>query len=152
MKAHGVVSLILWDFIGLIICIGSVSLKLGSFSNPGPGMFPFLIGSAIILLSTIQLAIELYHTEDPLGARLWPHFSGLKRVIGILLLLVFYAGILDRFGFLLCTLFFFVTLFKTVGQKTWIVTILYSIPISILSYVLFQILLKINLPKGMFGM
>jgi len=150
MKAQGFLSLISWDLIGLIICIGSVSLKLDSFSNPGPGMFPFLIGSGIILLATIQLVIEVYHTEDLLRTRPWPHFSGLKKVIWILVLLVFYAAFVDRLGFFLCTLFFLVTLFKTVGQKSWIVVILYSIPICILSYVLFQILLKINLPKGSF--
>jgi hypothetical protein len=153
MKTHRFVPLIVWIIIATMICIASLSLKLGSFRHPEPGMFPFIIGCVIILLSSMQLIIFLMHTKNMSEIfNSWPHSWRLKRsVIAVFLLLIFYAGTFSYLGFFLCTFLFFVALFKIMGRKTWGYIIFSSLTVSFLSYLLFQTLLKIYLPKGPFG-
>ena len=152
MKTRGFMPLIIWIIIGGVICAASKSLKLGSFRHPGAGMFPFIIGSVIILLSSIQVVIQLVQVKAEIRIlKFWPLSAGFKRVIAVFILLILYAASLDSLGFLLCTFAFFVLLFKTVGQKAWIYILFNSLMVSALSYLFFEVLLKINLPKGYFG-
>lgn len=43
-----------WILCGLLICVASYRLSLGSLNDPGPGMFPFIAGAALCMLSTIE--------------------------------------------------------------------------------------------------
>ena len=45
---------IFWTLLGIAICIGAYRLSLGSPHDPGPGMFAFIAGAALTLLSLIQ--------------------------------------------------------------------------------------------------
>lgn len=43
-----------WIMCGLAICIASYRLSLGSLNDPGPGMFPFIAGSVLCVLSMVE--------------------------------------------------------------------------------------------------
>ena len=43
-----------WIVCGLAICIAAYRLSLGSFNDPGPGMFPFIAGSVLCVLSMVE--------------------------------------------------------------------------------------------------
>ncbi len=53
----------IFDFIlmilGIIIHIVSWGYGFGSFSRPGPGLYPFLIGALVLFFSLILLVLEL---------------------------------------------------------------------------------------------
>jgi putative tricarboxylic transport membrane protein len=152
MKIQKVVPLGLWIIIGIMISIGAASIKIGSLNHPGPGLFPLLVGCLIILLSSLQLIIELLsssNSEKTISH--WPHKNGLKRVIAVLVLLICYMALLKYLGFLLCTFIFLIALLRFVDKKNWKYTIVSSLTISALSYLFFKVLLKINLPLGLLG-
>ena len=50
---------VVWAAIGTTICVASAGLRLGSWRHPQPGLFPFLIGSGIVLLSVVQAISHL---------------------------------------------------------------------------------------------
>jgi len=43
-----------WIVCGLAICIAAYRLSLGSLNDPGPGMFPFIAGSVLCVLSMVE--------------------------------------------------------------------------------------------------
>ncbi len=43
-----------WIMCGLAICIASYRLSLGSLNDPGPGMFPFIAGLVLCVLSIVE--------------------------------------------------------------------------------------------------
>jgi putative tricarboxylic transport membrane protein len=150
MKKKEVASSLGWIIFGLMISIGSISVGLGSFRRPGPGMFHFIIGSAIILLSSYQIVVQFHKNSD--NSKILPHRDGLKRIIYTILILIFFAVAIEYLGFVICTFIFFALLLKTVGQKRWGYTIITSLTVSILTYIIFHIWLNVNLPKGLLGL
>jgi putative tricarboxylic transport membrane protein len=149
MRNKEVVSSLCWVIIGISISIGSVFLGLGSFRRPGPGMFHFIIGCAIFLLSASQMGAQFRKESD--NVKMWPHSGGLKRVICIFLTLIFYAMTLEHFGFILCTFIFLTAILKIVVQKRWGYAFLVGSSVSIITYLIFKIGLEVNLPKGLLG-
>lgn len=150
MRTREVIPSIVWTILGVMICIGSTSMRLGSLSNPGPGLFPFIIGSAIVLVSISQVIVHAF--KKPEAGHFWQNRQGVKGVIIVLVLLSFYALALMHLGFSLCTFLFFVAILKTLGRKSWTYALLTGLIISLFSYMVFVVWLKINLPKGPLGM
>ena len=153
MKTYRVVFQLAWIVIGGLICSGAISYKIGVLSHPRPGMFPFLIGCAIILLSCVQLVIELHSGKDRSTVhKFWPYSGGLNRVIALSVMIVFYVTTLTYLGYVLCTFVFFVAILKILGKKSWKFAFFVSVLVLFGSYMLFNTLLKINLPEGFLGM
>ena len=149
MKKVEVIPALVWAIIGIIICAASAGLRLGSWRHPEPGLFPFLMGCVIILLS-VSLTIPQFLKKSQQG-KIWPNPDGLKRIIAVFALLVFYALALEPLGFIPCTFVFFVAIFKSLGQKSWRYAVLTGITVAVLAHVVFQIWLKTNLPRGPLG-
>ena len=87
---HEVFASLLWVILGGVICLASVSLRLGSWHFPGPGLFPFLIGSTIALLSFGRGILVYFKT--PSRFQFWPHSAGLKRILLLFACLMFSCG------------------------------------------------------------
>ena len=149
MKKAEVIPPLVWLMIGVIICFSSAGLRLGSWRHPGPGLFPFLIGCVILLLS-MSLTIQQFLKKTQNG-HIWPNPAGLKRIIAVFAMLVFYVLALEPLGFIPCTFLFFVAIFKSLGQKSWKYALLTGVTVAVLAYVVFQIWLKTNLPRGPLG-
>jgi putative tricarboxylic transport membrane protein len=149
MKRYEAIPSLSWMIIGILICIASAALRLGSWRHPEPGLFPFFIGCAIVLLSFSQLIPQILKKSQ--GGKIWPSPAGLKRIIVVFALLVFYALTLEPLGFIPCTFFFFVAIFKGLGQKSWKYAALTGLTVAVFAYVVFQIWLKSNLPRGPLG-
>jgi hypothetical protein len=149
MRIKEMIPSLVWVIIGVTISIASYSLKLGSWRHPGSGVYPFLIGSIIFLLSFPQFIIQLLKKSET--EELWHDIAGLKRIIVVFIVLVFYALSLEGLGFILCTFVSFVSMFKILGRRGWGYAILTSFLVAVLTYIVFHIWLKLNLPIGPFG-
>jgi putative tricarboxylic transport membrane protein len=149
MKKPEVLSSLIWLMIGAIICIVSLPLQIGSWRYPKSGLFPFLLGCGIILLSSSQVIKEFF--KKPENSQPWFTPRGLKRITTLFVILVFYAMALEYLGFILCTFVSFTVILKRLGEKSWRYAVLTSLIVSILSFVIFRIVLEINLPKGILG-
>jgi hypothetical protein len=141
---------LLWLAIGGIILYLSSNYKLGTPSDPGPGALPFGLGLVITFLSMILIVCSLrvkgFKFEHPL-----PYGPRYCKVLLITLVLVLDTFLLESLGYLLSVFILITIPMFILEPKRWISPLLLGIISSISSYVLFDIWLRVPLPKGLFS-
>ena len=151
MKKYDRVSSLLWLSFALYIGIESLRLPLGSWRDPGPGFLPLGAGICLAILSLTAYFQARSRVEEK-TRKGWYSPEKWKSLVFILAVLFGYALFLDYLGFLISTFLLLVMLFRFVEPQRWVVCIGGSALISIASYVIFEIWLKTQLPKGILGM
>ena len=141
---------LIWLGIGIGIAYGAHNLGVGAMNNPGPGLFPFIIGLSMAALS-LSVAITTMRSAPPAASRDSISPERIFPVIAVIAALVFYAFALERLGFLLCTLLFLSVLLAVLGRKNIFVAAGAGAAITLGAYFVFAKLLKITLPIGPFG-
>jgi len=144
-------SSLVWLGIAILICIGSLRLSLGSFRNPGPGFFPFIAG---LIVAVMALAIHLQSrgktsakgTPEPL----WADKKRIQKMVFTTLALLAYGVGMDYLGFLVSTFLFLAFLLRMIEPQRWSLVLLESALASGISYLIFDIWLQAQLPKGIF--
>lgn len=149
MRRHDLISSTVWFCAGLLIILYSPQFDMGTASTPGPGFMPFLAG---ILMSSFSILTFLKAYLDRSGKieKIWMNIQ-YPKLIFVLLVLLIYTILLERVGFIVCTFFLILFLIRFIGPQTWVTSILGAGIASILSYFLFEIWLKAQLPKGILG-
>lgn len=136
-----------WLAIAVFICLeGFTHLKLGTLRAPGPGLFPFWGGLFLGTFSLMLLVRSLNSRERfGSGAIPWP---ALLAVLGALLS---YLLFLETVGFVLVTFLFLLLLFR-LGKSGWIKSCAWAVVATSFAYALFGLWLKVQLPRGFFGL
>ena len=143
------ISSLVWLVLSIFICVSSTRFSLGSLHDPGPGFFPFGAGVVMGILSVIvYIKATRKKSAEEKG---WYSKEKWKKLVLILGILVGYAFFLEPLGFILSTFLLLFCLLKAVELQKWSVAIGGSALISIASYVLFDVWLKTQLPKGIWG-
>ena len=140
----------IWIALGVAQCGEAVNLGLGSVSEPGTGFMPFVLGLVMILLA-VSLLLEATFTikKNPQKkTSLWSEVYW-KRVFYITLLLLSYALLLPKLGYLIATFLVMVFLLKSGEPVKWPAAILMGALTSGLSYLIFGIWLNVSFPRGM---
>ena len=157
MKKHDRVSGVIWFVLGISMCIGSIKLNLGSFHEPGAGFMPFLSGAflglfglILIFSSTLRGLWEKEHLKDKKIQVEKPVEKNWKNLMFVLLILFGYPLLLDTLGFYLTTFLFLFFLFKLKEPKRWLMPLIFSISVVILSYLIFELCLNCRFPRGIF--
>jgi putative tricarboxylic transport membrane protein len=140
---------IIWLGIGTAIASGAYRLGIGALNNPGPGLFPFVIGLGMAVLSLGVAATSVRSAPVTAVSAAPRHMGAALAVIGAL---AFYALALERIGYVLCTLVFLLVLLSVLGRRSWAVCVAASVLITAGSYLIFAKGLKINLPVGPLGL
>ncbi len=141
----------LWFFIGGAICMGSLQYKLGTLASPASGLMPFFAGLAICIFAGSGF---IHATTKRRQGEKWGRiFAGLKwpNAFIILASLFAYALLLVPLGFLLCTALFIGFLLRAIIPQRWPVIIGGAFLTAVCSYLIFEVWLKAQLPKGLFG-
>ncbi len=134
----------------LYICIESLRLPLGSWRDPGPGFLPLGAGICLGILSLIAFFQARSRTKRRTRGG-WYSQERWKSLLLILGVLFGYALFLDFLGFLVSTFILLLMLFRFVEPQKWVVAVGGSALASIASYVVFELWLKTQLPKGILG-
>ena len=145
-------SSLFWLGVGIFICVGSLRLSLGKFHNPGPGFLSFFAG---LVITGLALVVHFQSRgRHPGRAKeesepIWSDpRKGMKIVMTVVALLV-YAVIMNYLGFLISTFLFLAFILKTIEPQRWSVTLIGSLIASAAFYVIFEIGLQSQLPKGL---
>lgn len=141
----------IWFLISLIICLASLQYRVGTLSSPGSGFLPFLSGLAIGFFSIVGF---IHATVRKNRGEIWDSFlKGVRweKALVILISLFAYGWLLGFIGFFLCTLLFIGFLLRVVAPQRWLLVIGGSLLITVASYVVFEVLLKAQMPKGFWG-
>ena len=153
---------IFWTVLGLAICFGAYRLSLGSPNDPGPGMFSFIAGAALTLLSLIQwinVALarsraQALSSETHLSQAVEPLFANMRGAIKaavIVVALLVYSLSMEHLGFILSTSLFIGFLLWLVEPQRWYVIVFGSVLSSLTTYLVFKVWLDTALPVGLFG-
>ncbi len=139
---------------GGVTTLLSLQLPIGSFRAAGTGLFPFLLGILLMILSGLFLLNLLLRKEKELKkkealAEASPR--SLKPVILFLGMMALAALFFNFLGYPLTSFLLMVALLKILGMKRGSITILLSLAAAAASYFLFVQWLKIPLPKGWLG-
>lgn len=144
------VSLIVWIACGLTISFLSFRYKIGTMGSPGPGFMPLLAGLAITLCALVGLVKTILDQKGTVG---WKPIRGVRwgRALITLAALLGYAALLERLGFILCTIAFIGFLFRIIKPMKWHVVIGGSLIVTVVAYGIFELWLQTQLPKGPWG-
>jgi|WetSurMetagenome_2_1015567.scaffolds.fasta_scaffold816753_2 putative tricarboxylic transport membrane protein len=143
-------SSLFWLAVALLIVFASLRLPLGTAHNPGRGFFPFYTGLILGLLSFVLYLQSRGRPKAAGPAALWAdRGKALKVLLTVAALLVYAVG-MEYLGFLLSTILFLGFLLRVIEPQRWPLVIGGSVIVSLVSYFIFALWLKADLPKGLF--
>ena len=75
--------------------------------------------------------------------------QNLLKIVLVLVSVFVYAILMESVGFILVTLMLFLFLLGVIEKKKWPLTIFISVAVTVVSYLIFEVWLRSQLPKGL---
>jgi hypothetical protein len=144
----GVVTLI---FSGFVIEESSRMPQQSPQFGPGVGFLPFWLGVLMALLSVLLILNALRRPADSGKSAISPGRQAVIAILSVLAGLAAYIVLLEALGFLADTVLFTAFLLGVVEREKWKMTLLTASLTAGGLYVVFQLLLGVNLPVNRFG-
>jgi putative tricarboxylic transport membrane protein len=143
------ISGIFWLLFSVFISIDSYRMGLGTLHQPGPG-FLFFWTAVVMAILSIVIFVRAWVGKNAEG----PESSifgkeNVLKIIFVLLSLFLYAFLMETLGFIPVTLLLFIFLLRMIEKKRLGFTIFVSVVVTGASYLIFEIWLKSQLPKGL---
>ena len=134
--------------VGLVALVESLrAFPLGSLHRPGPAYMPVLLA---LLLVAFGIAVAALGARAPALRDL--RWSEWRHAVAILGASAFAAAALERLGYRLTMAVVLAFLLFVVERQRWAVGLAVTIAIAWGSFLLFDTLLKVPLPRGPFGL
>jgi hypothetical protein len=134
--------------LGLIVCILSYHLRVGSVSFPGPGFMPLVAGVFLTLLSLALVLTQIFSKEAQAD---WNVRISVRNVLIVIGGMWAYAFLLERIGFVFVTFAFVSLLLRFVDPQSWAKSLFGGAVASAVAFLLFETILKTNLPRTFLG-
>jgi putative tricarboxylic transport membrane protein len=149
VKSKDIISSLFWMIVGAGVCYGGVDLELGTLHDPGSGFIFFWVGLIMVGLS-LSIFIRALKEKGKAGEMrlIWSEVQW-KKIVSVLVALFLYGYFFQTLGFILSAALLLVFLFKAVEPQRWSVAILGAVVSSLVAYVVFQVWLGSQLPKGL---
>jgi putative tricarboxylic transport membrane protein len=141
-------SAIFWVAVGILACYGATRLGLGSVTEPGAGFIFFWSGLILVFLSLVVLVDSIRSGEDMVGDMGKMNWA---KIALILLSLLLYGYLLERIGFVLTTFVLLSFLLGWIENTNWSRSLAVAGAATLACFGIFELWLKIRLPKGIFG-
>lgn len=123
-------------------------LNDGTMAQPGPGMLPGWIGIAGVAISLIVI-IEALLGRSESGQIDFPRGRDLKDVlIFLVLVIVYYAVLIQLLGQYLSSALFAVAFIRIVGRVSWTKSLIIGLTMGLILTFFFSEILGIPLPSG----
>jgi putative tricarboxylic transport membrane protein len=135
---------ILFALFSSYVCAQSLKLGLGTFHRPGPGFLPFYAGAVLGILSLALFCLGFFRNPDE--GTSWKSWG---RILLVVLAIFGFTLILEKVGFLPSTFLFICFLLRVVERRGWGFSVGVALLVAATSYVVFDVLLKAQLPAGL---
>lgn len=149
MKKEDIISSLFWMVIGAGVCYGGYDLELGTLRDPGSGFMFFWVG---IIMMGLSLSILIRAMREKAkageGKPIWSEVQW-KKIVLVIIALFFYAYAFQTLGFIVCTTLLLIFLFKAIEPQRWSVAILGAVLSTLTAFLVFQLWLGSQLPKGL---
>ncbi|HET9883100.1 MAG TPA: tripartite tricarboxylate transporter TctB family protein [Candidatus Binatia bacterium] len=137
-----------WIAVGLVTCYGATRLGVGSITDPSAGFIFFWSGLLLIVLSLIVFVDTLRSLENTV--RQMPEINWPKIAL-VLFALLLYAFFLEKLGFVFTTFVLMSFLLGCIQSAGWLRSFAVAGAAALTAYAIFELWLKIRLPKGIVG-
>ncbi len=148
MKSQDLFSSLFWMALGAGVCYGGYDLELGTLRDPGSGFLFFWLGIIVMGLSLIVF-VQAVGKSEAVG--IGGLFAGVQwgKIVLVLIALSLYAYLFETLGFIPATILLLIFLFKAIEPQRWSIAVLGAVVSSLAAYVVFQVWLGSQLPKGL---
>lgn len=137
-----------WIAVGLVTCYGATRLGVGSITDPSAGFIFFWSGLVLIVLSLNVFVDTLRSLENTV--RQMPEINWPKIAL-VLFALLLYAFFLEKLGFVFTTFVLMSFLLGCIQSAGWLRSFAVAGAAALTAYAIFELWLKIRLPKGIVG-
>jgi len=124
-----------------------LQLPLGTLAMPGPAYVPAILAAALLVSGVIIAAAG--RQAPALASVGWQEW---RHAVAILAACAFTALALERLGYRLTIALACVFLVGVVERKSPVVTVVFAVAMAVGTYWLFDTLLRVQLPRGPFGL
>jgi hypothetical protein len=150
VKRHERIAGIFLIIVGIATAIYSYyELKLGEFRHPDSGFLPFWCGLALIIFSIVWIKSNWGPVDNPVP--FWEKSQWIKPLIAVVAMLV-YGWSMEGIGYLLSTFIFLLAWEAIIEREKWFKTLVISIVGTTVMYFLFERMLGVPLPPGVFAL
>lgn len=125
--------------VGALAAVQAWSLGIGSAGDPGPGLWPFLIGLALVVVSATLLLRPDPDAVEPIGRDAVLVAAGAASLVA-------YTWLFERVGFEIPTMLLLVLWLRVFGRDRWRITVAVAVGTTIAVYLLFIVGLGVSLP------
>lgn len=148
-RVHRVASLALLVF-SLLYLGSSWRLKMGNLHNPGPGLFPSLIGVLLVVCTGMYgfLVLRERPGKDRGNEKSSGEGKNYRAIIGILVCTAIYPLVLEPIKFILSTLTASFVMLSFLRPKRFLFSFLLSLGIAVGSFLVFSRFFGVALPSG----
>lgn len=141
--------------LGMAYLIYNTQYPLGTLSKPGPGVFPLILGSMVVLLASAQIIQALRQRQKTKANRTINTAQEVAEVALderrpwlMALIIAAYITCLNFVGFYISTFLLVIAGSKLMGARDWTRLIALAAGILIACYFIFAMWLRLPLPRG----
>jgi hypothetical protein len=139
--------------VGIGYEVMALSMPLGGFGSPGPGLYPLIVGAALALTSAACLVQSLISVQpatatlDDVELPVQGKTDARKAAL-LAAALVVYAVLLKPLGFDVALTLLLVASIRIFGYSKWLRNLAMSVLMTVLAHIVFILWLKVPLPLG----
>ena len=155
MKNRDLIGSLFWIAFGAFFIAGSLKVGLIRKGIPGPGLVPFISAIILVFLALIifipalrsKKAGEREEEKEDVSLKR----AGLAKSSIALLVLFAYGYFLEYSGYFFTTLVFMLLVSRLIESPKWRTSFILAVVTAVVSYILFVMVLGIQLPTGIWG-
>jgi hypothetical protein len=126
--------------LGIISCWAGYGLELGQWNKPGPGLWPFVLGALLVVCSLVLLVKDIRKDSYEKFTR------NTRLVIHTIACIAIFIVIFKILGVVPAVIALMLFQLRAVGAESWKTSLLVTAGMTISSYVIFSVWLKIPFP------
>ncbi|MGI6285340.1 tripartite tricarboxylate transporter TctB family protein [Neomoorella humiferrea] len=150
MKKHLRTTGLFLIIVGVALMVDSVVvLKLGNYHHPDSGFLPFWYSLLLVIFSLALVISNLGADGRP--QPFWGTLQWVKPLIAALIIGL-YGVIMEEIGYMLATFIFLLAWETFLEHEKWLKTLVISVIGTISLYLIFEHMLGVPLPAGIFAL
>jgi putative tricarboxylic transport membrane protein len=132
--------------VGILYVIEAFSYGMGKLGRPGAALFPVCVG-ILFTLSALGTGIDAIRNPSQKKLEL-PKGSYRRNLLLIMAATLGYAIVFPFSGYLLAGALLTLAALHSMGVRSWFYKVGVAIAMTLASYILFEVVLGVPLPKG----
>ena len=150
MKRDRISGILLFG-LGLAVCLKSLTYPLGDFRRPGGGLFP-LIASIFLMGFSALLTVQAFRAKSAeKETPFFPEKEAPRRILMGFAALLGFRYLLPLIGFTPSAAVFIFFLGRFLGKYGWRVSAAFAVLTAFAAHYLFEVWLKIPMPRNLLG-